>query len=98
MTAYLRSVFLAPNKAVFDVHKLPAEEYALSIGLSAPPKLRFIKKGGQKSKQACPSTSCTLPHLEVRMCSLVHSYTFHKSLKKLLDEVNGLRSDQSVHK
>ena len=54
MTAYLRSIFLAPNKAVFDVHKLPSEEYALSIGLSAPPKLRFIKKGGQKSKQVCP--------------------------------------------
>ena len=98
MTAYLRSVFLAPNKAVFDVHKLPAEEYALSIGLSAPPKLRFIKKGGQKSKQACPSTLCTLPHLEVRICSLVHFYTFHEALKKLLDKVNGLRSDESVQK
>jgi len=50
MTAYLRSVFLAPNKAVFDVRALPVEDYALSMGLSAPPKLRFIKKGGKGSQ------------------------------------------------
>ena len=55
MTAYLRSVFLSPNKAVFDVRKLPAEEYALSLGLSGAPKLRFIKRGGQKEGMASAS-------------------------------------------
>lgn len=52
MTAYLRSVFLAPNKAVFDVRKLPTEEYALSLGLSGAPKLRFIKKGSQAERMS----------------------------------------------
>lgn len=44
LTAYLRSVFLQPNKAVFDVLALPAEDYATSLGLATVPKLRFLRK------------------------------------------------------
>ncbi len=44
--AYLRSVFLQPNKAVFDVAALPVEDFAASMGLASVPKLRFLKKVG----------------------------------------------------
>lgn len=54
MTAYLRSILLASNKAVFNVRQLPAEEYAFSLGLSAAPRLRFIKKGGEGDREVRP--------------------------------------------
>ncbi|GAX85700.1 hypothetical protein CEUSTIGMA_g13114.t1 [Chlamydomonas eustigma] len=47
LIAYVRSVFLQPNKKVFDVTQLPAEEYAQSLGLITAPKLRFLKKVGK---------------------------------------------------
>ena len=46
LVAYVRSVFLQPNKAVFDVTKLPVGEAAQSMGLLSAPKLRFLKKVG----------------------------------------------------
>lgn len=59
VTAYLKSVFLAPNKAVFDLGKLPVGEFAFSMGLSAPPKLRFVKKSGKKLQEV-GSSQCFL--------------------------------------
>ena len=52
LVAYVRSVFLQPNKAVFDASALPAAEYALSLGLTSVPKLRFLRHGPQKGKAA----------------------------------------------
>ncbi|XP_020095418.1 DEAD-box ATP-dependent RNA helicase 32 isoform X2 [Ananas comosus] len=47
---YLKSVHLQKDKEVFDVTKLPLEEFAASLGLAITPKIRFInqKKKGQK--------------------------------------------------
>lgn len=47
---YLRSVHLQSNKRVFDVRKLPTSEYALSLGLSQAPRIRFLKKDGSGGK------------------------------------------------
>lgn len=41
---YMRSVWLQKNKEVFDVHALPAAEFALSMGLAQAPKIKFAKK------------------------------------------------------
>ena len=49
--SYLRSVFLQPNRAVFDVAALPVAELASSLGLSTTPKLRFLKRQGKKVKE-----------------------------------------------
>jgi len=52
VVSYLRSVFLQPNRQVFDVTKLPADEYAFSLGLPSVPKLRFLKKrAGNKDEK-----------------------------------------------
>ena len=40
---YLRSVHLQSNKKIFDVHKLPTTEYANSLGLAQPPRIRFLR-------------------------------------------------------
>jgi ATP-dependent RNA helicase DDX10/DBP4 len=46
LAAYLRSVFLQPDKRTFDVTALPVEGLAASLGLPAAPRLRFLKKTG----------------------------------------------------
>jgi len=46
LAAYLRSVFLQPDKATFDVAALPIEGLAASLGLPAAPRLRFLRRAG----------------------------------------------------
>ncbi|KAG8543987.1 hypothetical protein GDO81_023295 [Engystomops pustulosus] len=41
--SYLRSVYLMKNKEVFDVFKIPLVEYAQSLGLAVPPRVRFLQ-------------------------------------------------------
>lgn len=47
--SYLRSIFLMKNKDVFDVFQLNLPEYATSLGLAVPPRVRFLNKA-QKQK------------------------------------------------
>ena len=52
---YLRSVHLQANKRVFNLRSLPTDEYALSLGLAQPPRIRFLKReeaGKQQRGQA----------------------------------------------
>lgn len=44
LVCYLRSVWLQKNKEVFDVNKLPIEEFAASLGLPGAPKVKFVRK------------------------------------------------------
>ena len=44
--AYLRSIHLQKNKAIFKVQDLPVDRYAASLGLPGAPKIKFLKKGG----------------------------------------------------
>uniref|UniRef100_A0A383V4Y6 ATP-dependent RNA helicase n=1 Tax=Tetradesmus obliquus TaxID=3088 RepID=A0A383V4Y6_TETOB len=48
LVSYCRSVYLQPNKAVFDAAALPLEEYAESLGLLAAPQLKFMRRVGKK--------------------------------------------------
>jgi hypothetical protein len=43
--AYLRSIHLQKNKAIFKVEELPVDRYAASLGLPGAPKIKFLKKG-----------------------------------------------------
>ena len=49
VVSYLRSIYLQPNKDVFDVDKLDVEKYANSVGLPNPPRLRFLKSQNGKA-------------------------------------------------
>ena len=44
VVSYLKSVYLQPNKAVFDVTQLPVAAYAASLGLTTTPRLRFVAR------------------------------------------------------
>ncbi len=45
---YLRSVHLQAKKAVFDVHQLPLEEFAASLGLPKAPRVRFLQREAKR--------------------------------------------------
>jgi ATP-dependent RNA helicase DDX10/DBP4 len=61
IVSYTRSVYLQSNKKVFDVHKLPIEEYAASLGLLVPPRIRFMKK---LKKKVGPSEERKMKEIE----------------------------------
>lgn len=42
--SYLKSTYLLKNKAVFDVFKLNTDEFAKSLGLAFPPRVRFLQR------------------------------------------------------
>uniref|UniRef100_UPI00358E136B probable ATP-dependent RNA helicase DDX10 n=1 Tax=Myxine glutinosa TaxID=7769 RepID=UPI00358E136B len=46
--SYIRAIFLMRNKEVFDVRKLPLDQYALSLGLALAPHIRFLQKAKQQ--------------------------------------------------
>jgi ATP-dependent RNA helicase DDX10/DBP4 len=54
--SYLRSVYLARDKAVFDVHAVPAADYALSLGLVGQPVIKFKKKADKAAKRRTAAT------------------------------------------
>ena len=48
-TAYVKSIHLQKDRDIFDVHKLPLEEFATSLGLPGVPRIKFQK--GEDSKR-----------------------------------------------
>ena len=59
---YLRSIHLQKDKEIFDVLKLPIDEYSASLGLPMTPKIRFLN---QKIKSKAVATKLTLVEPEV---------------------------------
>ena len=49
VVSYLRSTFLQPKKHIFDVHKLPVVEFALSLGLTSVPKMKILSASQQQA-------------------------------------------------
>ena len=48
---YLRSIHLRQDKEIFDVSKLPIEDFSVSLGLPTAPRIRFLKRSGSKLKK-----------------------------------------------
>ena len=40
----MRSVYLHKDKTIFQIDKLPAEQFAASLGLPGAPKIKFLNK------------------------------------------------------
>ncbi|KAJ3670441.1 hypothetical protein LUZ60_010765 [Juncus effusus] len=49
---YLRSIEFSKDKSIFDVTKLPLDEFAASLGLAVTPKVRFVKRKGKNGKMS----------------------------------------------
>ncbi|RKP37232.1 P-loop containing nucleoside triphosphate hydrolase protein, partial [Dimargaris cristalligena] len=52
---YMKSIHLQKDKEVFDVHAMPADEFAESLGLSGAPKITMIKKSKSKNQNQLPA-------------------------------------------
>lgn len=49
---YLRSIYKQRDKEVFEVSKLPIDEFSASLGLPMTPKVRFLKSKVKGQKQS----------------------------------------------
>lgn len=58
---YLRSIHIQKDKEIFDVIKLPIDEFSASLGLPMTPKIRFLK---QKIKSKTESEKSSLLETE----------------------------------
>ncbi|KAK8579122.1 hypothetical protein V6N13_142346 [Hibiscus sabdariffa] len=54
---YLRSIYIQKDKEIFDVTKLPIDDYSASLGLPMTPKVRFLN---QKKKSKIESEKSTI--------------------------------------
>ncbi|KAI9296743.1 DEAD-domain-containing protein [Neoconidiobolus thromboides FSU 785] len=50
--SYMKSIYLQKNKQIFDVHALPAEQFAESLGLPGTPNIKFFKKKDKKMNES----------------------------------------------
>jgi ATP-dependent RNA helicase DDX10/DBP4 len=48
--SYVKSVFLMPNKEVFQLEQLPLEDFSSSLGLVSKPNIAIVPKNQKKSK------------------------------------------------
>ncbi|KYQ53279.1 putative ATP-dependent RNA helicase DDX10 [Trachymyrmex zeteki] len=46
--SYIKSVFLMKDKEIFNVHALNTDEFAKSLGLAIPPRIRFLQRMQKK--------------------------------------------------
>ncbi|KYN13076.1 putative ATP-dependent RNA helicase DDX10 [Trachymyrmex cornetzi] len=46
--SYIKSVFLMKDKEIFNVHALNTDEFAKSLGLAIPPRIRFLQRMHKK--------------------------------------------------
>ena len=59
--SYVRSIFLHPNKAVFDVAQLDLEAFADSFGLPTMPHVRMVNKLQKQAGRQAAKARGTLP-------------------------------------
>ncbi|XP_047334689.1 DEAD-box ATP-dependent RNA helicase 32 [Impatiens glandulifera] len=63
---YLKSIHIQRVKEIFDVEKLPIEEFSASLGLPLTPKVRFLKQKSKVkavSEESSPQVEDKLSHL-----------------------------------
>ncbi|EGX53498.1 hypothetical protein AOL_s00006g364 [Orbilia oligospora ATCC 24927] len=53
-TSYARSVYVQKDKDIFDLEKLPLQEFATSLGLPGAPRIKFLKGEDTKQRKNAP--------------------------------------------
>uniref|UniRef100_A0AAY4DPK1 ATP-dependent RNA helicase n=1 Tax=Denticeps clupeoides TaxID=299321 RepID=A0AAY4DPK1_9TELE len=62
--SYLRSIYLMKNKDVFDVFRIRLPEYAASLGLAVPPRVRFLNKAKKQKEDSSTTPNKSEEELE----------------------------------
>jgi ATP-dependent RNA helicase DDX10/DBP4 len=53
-TSYVRSIYLQKDKDIFQLDKLPLEDFAASLGLPGAPRIKFLKGDDPKARKNAP--------------------------------------------
>ncbi|EPS36061.1 hypothetical protein H072_10519 [Dactylellina haptotyla CBS 200.50] len=53
-TSYSRSVYIRKDREIFDLEKLPLQEFATSLGLPGAPRIKFLKGDDVKQRKNAP--------------------------------------------
>ncbi|EWC45390.1 ATP-dependent RNA helicase DBP4 [Drechslerella stenobrocha 248] len=53
-TSYARSVYIQKDKDIFDLEKLPLQDFATSLGLPGAPRVKFMKGEDAKQRKNAP--------------------------------------------
>lgn len=79
---YLKSIYKQRDKEVFDVTKLPIDEYGASIGLPLTPKVRFLKQNAKGKKLSEDLALVPESHADVNPSELLRGTTRTRSPEK----------------
>lgn len=52
--SYARSIYVQKDKEIFQIDKLPLEEFAASLGLPGAPRIKFLKGDDAKARKNAP--------------------------------------------
>ena len=61
---YLKSIYKQKDKEIFDVTKLPIDEYSASLGLPMTPQLRYLER--KKVDKNTPEEPSLVPEVPVK--------------------------------
>ncbi|KIW06852.1 uncharacterized protein PV09_02529 [Verruconis gallopava] len=53
-TSYVKSIYIQKDKEIFQLTKLPLEEFAASLGLPGAPRIKFMKGDDAKARKNAP--------------------------------------------
>ena len=88
--SYLRSIYLEKNKDVFNVHAMPADDLARSMGLATLPQISF-GKGAHSTKNLSYAEKALLRETQQQKALQQQQQQGAKDL--FLEDVDGLESD-----
>ena len=55
--AYYKAIHMMKNKSIFKIKELPGDEFATSLGLAVPPRVRFLKRLEKKKSKKSKSSN-----------------------------------------
>lgn len=93
--SYVRSVYLQPNREVFDASALPLDEFALSYGLPGAPRMPFLSKLKEDQQEAMRDELRGKKNVNRKLQMLKDKIKAEKERKRLDKQMAALKEDSS---
>ncbi|KAF1334812.1 Atp-dependent RNA helicase, partial [Globisporangium splendens] len=92
--SYVRSVYLQPNREVFDASKLPLDEFALSYGLPGAPRMPFLAKMKEDQQEVMREELRGKKNVNRKLQMLKDKIKAEKERKRLEKQLSSLKKDK----
>lgn len=96
--SYVRSVYLQPNRAVFDASALPLDEFALSYGLPGAPRMPFLSKLQEDQQESMRDELRGKKNVNRKLQMLKDKIKAEKERKRLDKQMAAIKDDSSKKK